>query len=192
MYLHEITDLLAGKEPAVASIQARKQNYETYKKLPPFPSVINGRFNPFKWAEEPDRRADYYDAFMPAETDDAHTLKGFAGAAGRVEGIVRVLDGPEDGDSLRRGNFSDFDNQCRLDPAFSKSGCHHNGRRRPFVPRGDRRPGTWDSCCCRVRKCNVKTENGDRVAVDGGQGIVQLEPRQTPATSEEENGKLIE
>ena len=31
LYLHEITDLLAGKEPAVASIQARKQNYETYK-----------------------------------------------------------------------------------------------------------------------------------------------------------------
>ncbi len=75
---------------------------------------------------------------MPAETDDAHTLKGFAGAAGRVEGIVRVLDAPEDGDSLRRGNFSDFDNQCRLDPAFSKSGRYHNGRRRPFVPRGDR------------------------------------------------------
>nr|WP_277507509.1 PEP-utilizing enzyme [Bacillus velezensis] len=37
-----------------------------------------------------------------------------------------------------------------------------------------------------------KLKTGDRVAVDGGQGIVQLEPRQTPVTSEEENGKLIE
>ncbi len=90
------------------------------------------------------------------------------------------------------GNFSDVDNQCRLDPAFSKSGCHHNGRRRPLSHAAivARELGIPAVVGCGNATSKLKT--GDRVAVDGGQGIVQLEPRQTPVTSEEENGKLIE
>ncbi|PLT49337.1 PEP/pyruvate-binding domain-containing protein [Bacillus amyloliquefaciens] len=193
LYLHEITDLLAGKEPAVASIQARKQNYETYKKLPPFPSVINGRFNPFKWAEDPDRRADYYDAFMPAETDDAHTLKGFAGAAGRVEGIVRVLDAPEDGDSFAAGEILvTSTTNVGWTPLFPRAAAIITDVGAPLSHAAivARELGIPAVVGCGNATSKLKT--GDRVAVDGGQGIVQLEPRQTPATSEEENGKLIE
>ena len=57
---------------------------------------------------------------MPAETDDAHTLKGFAGA-GEWRALSVSLMLRKTGILLRRGNFSDFDNQCRLDPAFPRA-----------------------------------------------------------------------
>ena len=40
---------------------------------------------------------------MPTST--SNTLSGFAGAAGRVEGRVRVLDGPEQGDQFQPGEI---------------------------------------------------------------------------------------
>lgn len=163
------------------------------KKLPPFPSVINGRFNPFKWAEDPDRRADYYDAFMPAETDDAHTLKGFAGAAGRVEGIVRVLDAPEDGDSFAAGEILvTSTTNVGWTPLFPRAAAIITDVGAPLSHAAivARELGIPAVVGCGNATSKLKT--GDRVAVDGGQGIVQLEPRQTPVTSEEGNGKLIE
>lgn len=45
---------------------------------------------------------DFYDSTMPiAIKSDSETLKGFAGAAGRVEGIVRILATPEEGEKLQ-------------------------------------------------------------------------------------------
>ncbi len=54
--------------------------------LPPFPSIIRGRFDPRQWAKDPHRRLDYYDASCPAAPLDSDTLTAIAGAAGRVEG----------------------------------------------------------------------------------------------------------
>ena len=62
--------------------------------------------NPFQWMQDPNRRADYYDPSLTLEgAQDSEALKGFAGAAGRVEGIVRVLNGPEEGESLKTGEI---------------------------------------------------------------------------------------
>ncbi|RPJ39843.1 MAG: phosphoenolpyruvate synthase, partial [Chloroflexi bacterium] len=81
----------------LAQLPARKRNYERYCSLPPLPMFIKGLFDPFEWAKNDQRRLDYYDA--DAKTAGAadnidqnpRIIQGFAGAAGTVEGTVRVL-----------------------------------------------------------------------------------------------------
>ncbi|MGD8623236.1 MAG: pyruvate, phosphate dikinase, partial [Anaerolineae bacterium] len=54
----ELVDVLSGDTSAAAHIPARRQAYETYRALPPLPAWIRGRFEPLKWAADPDRRRD--------------------------------------------------------------------------------------------------------------------------------------
>jgi pyruvate,water dikinase len=82
----------------------RRAAHERYAALPPYPPVIRGRFDPFAWAADPDRRSDVFDASVtPAATAGAVT--GFPGASGVVEGTVRVLRSVEEGDRLRPGEI---------------------------------------------------------------------------------------
>lgn len=57
--LDEVLNLLAGDKSAINSISSRKEAYLEYKSLPPYPSLIRGRFDPFVWAADPQRRSDY-------------------------------------------------------------------------------------------------------------------------------------
>ena len=102
--LPETVDLLRGEPGPLAKVPARRAAYETYRALPPYPALIRGRFDPIRWAADPDRRSDYYDErAQPARPDD--TITGFPGAAGVVEGIARVLRAPEDAAQLRDGEI---------------------------------------------------------------------------------------
>jgi len=104
----EVLDLLAGNVSATDYIPARQQTYERYRALPSYPSIIRGRFDPGQWAQGPNRRSDIFASHAPiapptlADGED-HPIIGAAGAAGRVEGVVRRLDRPENGDQLRTG-----------------------------------------------------------------------------------------
>ena len=62
-----------------------------------------GRFDPTRWAADPNRRSDYYERAQPAKPDD--TITGFPGAAGVVEGIAQVLRTPEDAAQLGDGEI---------------------------------------------------------------------------------------
>ena len=99
--IDEVLDLLSGNDAATAHIPARSETYARYRALPPYPMIIRGQFDPFQWAADPKRRNDIYDATARAPVSTSNTISGFAGAAGRVEGRVRVLDGPEQGDQLQ-------------------------------------------------------------------------------------------
>jgi phosphohistidine swiveling domain-containing protein len=106
----EQLDLVAGKDVPTATIPARRQTYERYKALPPYPLIIRGRFDPFQWAADPNRRSDVFDArgVLPrVELKDrsATVIVGMPGSAGRVEGIVRRLDDPEEGHALQPGEI---------------------------------------------------------------------------------------
>jgi phosphoenolpyruvate synthase/pyruvate phosphate dikinase len=70
-----------------------------------YPVIINGRFDPFQWAADPERRSDFFDAHAPVSgsPDSDTVITGFAGAAGRVEGLVRCLDSAEEGHELQAG-----------------------------------------------------------------------------------------
>ena len=100
LYIAEVLGLLSGKDFAVKYISARKENYEKYKALPPFPPIIRGRFNPVEWAKNPNRRSDYFAPMISIEVSDSETLRGYPGVAGRVEGSVRILLNPEEGKNV--------------------------------------------------------------------------------------------
>ncbi len=102
--LHEMTNVLAGDEAAKAYIPARRVTYLKYSALPPYPSIIIGKFDPFQWAADSNRRSDYFDSRKPA-IKTTNVIKGFAGAAGIVEGIVRRIDCVEDGDLIQSGEI---------------------------------------------------------------------------------------
>ncbi|MDL4772767.1 MULTISPECIES: PEP/pyruvate-binding domain-containing protein [Thermomonosporaceae] len=111
----EILGVLGEDDRPLRKIPVRRRTYERYRTLPPYPALIRGPFDPFAWARDPDRRTDYYDAARPTtgatpvreweEGDEGAVVTGFPGAPGIVEGVVRVLSSPEDGDRLRPGEI---------------------------------------------------------------------------------------
>jgi pyruvate,water dikinase len=106
----ELLDLLAGFDAPVATIPARRATYERYKALPPLPLMIRGRFDPFQWAADPERRSDLYDAYgllptLKVTGPTENIIVGMPGSAGQAEGFVRRLDDPEEGGTLQAGEI---------------------------------------------------------------------------------------
>ena len=102
--IDEILLLLGGDLAALASVPARQTTYARYCALPAYPALIRGRFDPFRWAVDPRRRSDLFDSRGDGIlADDAIT--GFPGAAGVVEGVVRVILTPEESDQLQAGEI---------------------------------------------------------------------------------------
>jgi phosphohistidine swiveling domain-containing protein len=102
--LPETFGLLRGDPVPLAKVPARRASYETYRALPPYPALIRGRFDPIRWAADPNRRSDYYDERAQTTKPD-DTITGFPGAAGVVEGIARVLRTPQDAAQLGDGEI---------------------------------------------------------------------------------------
>jgi pyruvate,water dikinase len=105
LMIAEFLALLQGEAPVIDSIPMRRATYERLCALPPYPTIIRGRFDPFAWASDPERRGDVFNAHAPLPAATGEVIKGFPGAAGRVEGLVRRLDHPEQGDALQLGEI---------------------------------------------------------------------------------------
>lgn len=105
LYFQEVFRVLHGEEEPLKHIKERRENYEAYKSMPPFPNIIIGRFEPEKWAENPNRRTDLYQFGEENLLDEEAAVKGFPGSSGRVEGIVRVLTDISQIDSFVEGEI---------------------------------------------------------------------------------------
>ena len=103
--LDEILALLSGKENVEDAISSRRASFQQYKSLPPYPAIIRGRFDPVKWAADPQRRSDIYDAQVTYPTSKGAIIRGAAGSAGQVEGLVCRLDSAAEGASLQSGEI---------------------------------------------------------------------------------------
>ncbi len=103
--LNEMIDVLGGMTSSVVYIPARRETYLKYSSLPPYPPIIIGQFDPFQWVADPHRRSDYFDSRPSTRTHKTTTIKGFAGAAGCVEGIVRRIDCVENGYQIQPGEI---------------------------------------------------------------------------------------
>jgi hypothetical protein len=103
--LEEMVRVLSGDQTPVSRVPIRRQAYERTCALPPYPATIIGHFDPYAWAADPDRRSDFYDARHSSTAPASGILHGSPGASGVVEGIVRRLDRPEDGDQLQAGEI---------------------------------------------------------------------------------------
>ena len=172
--------MLNGSESAIACILARRQMYEKYKALPPYPLVISGRFDPFQWAVDPDRSTYLYDSHKQninelLKSPSENIILGTPGSAGKVEGTVRRLDTPDDWNKLRQGEILVTSTTNigwtlifpKLSGIVTDVGATLSHA--AIVARELGIPA--------VVNCGVATERlhtGDRVRIDGTQGTVEI------------------
>lgn len=173
--LDEMAALLAGDRQALGYIPARREMYRRCCALPPYPSIIYGRFDPFKWAADPNRRSDFYDARQSVAAPLSTTIKGFAGATGCVEGIVRRIDCVEDGDQIQPGEvLVTTITNIGWTPLFLRLAAIVTDVGAPLSHAAivAREIGIPAVVGCGNATMLLKT--GDRVRVDGGRGAVEI------------------
>jgi phosphohistidine swiveling domain-containing protein len=174
----EVVDVLSGDTSSTAHIPARQEAYERYRALPALPSWIRGRFDPLQWAADPNRRQDVFDAHaaVSAPTPSADNfVRGHPGSAGRVEGMVRRIDSPEEGDQLQPGEILvTSTTNVGWTPLFPRAAAVVTdiGGSLSHAAIVARELGIPAVVGCGNATIRLKT--GDRVRVDGRQGIVEI------------------
>jgi len=175
----EIQAVLSGEESVVALIPARRETHARYAALPPYPALILGHFDPFAWAADPNRRSDIYNAHAPR----AETIRGFAGATGVVEGIVRKLETPEEGDQFQAGEILvTVKTNVGWTPLFPRAAAVVTDVGAPLSHAAivAREMGIPAVVGCGNATMVLRT--GDRVRVDGSQGVVEVLPAHVSTT----------
>ena len=180
----EMRVVLSGGHGVTRHIPARRDTYQRYRALPRYPPIIRGRFDPFQWAADPNRRPDLYDARAPRHPESpefpaSSRVTGSPGAAGQVAGRVRRLDHVEEGDQLQPGEV--------LVTAQANVGWTFLFPRAAAIVTDVGAPLSHAAIVARelgipaVVGCGDATQRlrtGDRVRVDGMQGTVEiLNPR---------------
>jgi len=174
----EVVAVLSGDTSSVAHIPARREAYEKYRALPPLPAWIRGRFDPFQWAADPNRRLDVYDPYAPVSPAAPSTdgiVKGHPGSAGRVEGVVRRIDSPDEGDQLQLGEILvTSTTNVGWTPLFPRAAAVITdiGGSLSHAAIVARELGIPAVVGC--GDATIRLKNGDRVRVDGGQGVVEV------------------
>ena len=172
--LDEMAAVLGGYRSSAAHISARREIYKKYCALPPYPSVIIGAFDPFAWAADPNRRSDYFDA-RSTGIDISNVIKGFAGAAGCVEGTVRRIDCAEDGYQIQAGEILvTVTTNVGWTPLFPRLAAIVTDVGAPLSHAAivARELGIPAVVGCGNATTLLKT--GDHVRVDGGAGTVEI------------------
>jgi len=176
--MDEMAALLSGDRQPISAISARRTMHQRYCALPPYPTIIYGRFDPFEWAADPNRRSDLYDARQKGAAVTSTTIKGWAGAAGCAEGIVRRIDRVEDGNQLRPGEIlvTPITN-IGWTPLFPRLAAIVTdvGASLSHAAIVARELGIPAVVGCGNATMLLRT--GDRVRVDGGSGTVEILPR---------------
>ena len=175
LYLDEILALLSGDESALSNLPSRRTNYQHYKTLPLYPSVICGHFDPIKWAADPHRRSDIYDvrAAHPAKADGV--IRGAARSAGQVEGMVRRLDKATEGADLQPGEILVTTlTDISWTPIFPRAAAVVTDVGAPLSHAAivARELGIPAVVGCGDATSRLKT--GDRIRVDGSSGTVTI------------------
>ena len=172
--LPETVGLLRGDPAPLAKVPARRASYETYRALPPYPALIRGRFDPIRWAADPNRRSDYYDErARPAKPDD--TITGFPGAAGVVEGIARILRTPEDAAQLGDGEILVTTvTNIGWTPIFPRAAAVVTDVGAPLSHAAIVARELGIPAVVGCGNATMRLHTGDRVRVDGSNGTVQV------------------
>jgi phosphohistidine swiveling domain-containing protein len=171
----EMTALLANDQMPLSSIPARRAMYQRYCSLPPYPALIFGHFDPFQWAVDPNRRSDFYDARQIGAAAFSSTIKGFAGAVGCVEGIVRRIDCVEDGNQIQAGEILvTTSTNIGWTPLFPLLAAIVTDVGAPLSHAAivAREMGIPAVVGCGNATMQLKT--GDRIRVDGERGLVEI------------------
>ncbi len=173
--LDEMVAFLAGDRLPLSCIDARRELYQRYCSLPPYPALIYGRFDPFLWAANPNRRSDFYDARQKGVAACSSTIKGFSGSVGCVEGTVRRIDRVEDGDQIQPCEILVTSvTNVGWTPLFPRLAAIVTDMGAPLSHAAivAREMGIPAVVGCGNATMLLKT--GDRVRVDGGRGTVEI------------------
>ena len=174
--LDELIQVLSGDQKTIPYLPARKDTLQKYKRLPPYPGWIRGRFNPERWASDPSHRGDFYDAYAePTEEAESNILQGHPGSSGRVEGVVRQINSPEEGHLLRPGEILvAVTTNVGWTPLFPKAAAVITDIGAPLAHAAivARELGIPAVVGCSMATTRLQT--GDRVLVDGGMGTVEI------------------
>lgn len=172
----EICQVLSGKEDSLRYINSRKGKYSQYCQLPKYPVFIKGKFDPHQWASNPQRRSDIYDDNTQSTSLCSSTvITGFSGSVGRIEGLVRKLEKPEDGQYLNPGEvLVTSTTNIGWTPVFPKACAIVTDIGAPLSHAAivARELGVPAVVGC--RNATMVLNTGDRVIVDGGKGTVEI------------------
>ena len=179
LYNEELLDVLHGDETAVASIRQRREAHERLTALPPYPSLIIGRFDPFAWAADEKRRCDIYDerdaAGETAVARQAGPLSGYPGSAGVAEGRVRILRSSEEGHLLQPGEvLVASTTNVGWTPHFPRAAAVVTDIGAPLSHAAIVARELGIPAVVGTGRATTRLRTGDRVRVDGGRGTVEL------------------
>ncbi|HZA74559.1 MAG TPA: PEP-utilizing enzyme, partial [Propionibacteriaceae bacterium] len=169
----EIVRMLHGETIGPRVISERRKAYAGYCALPPYPGLIRGRFDPYAWAADPDRRSDLFVAgeLRPA----AETVRGFPGSAGVVEGVVRVLADAAEGDQLRSGEILVTTvTNVGWTPLFPRLGAVVTDVGAPLSHAAIVARELGIPAVVGCGNATMRLRTGDRVRVDGVAGTVEV------------------
>ena len=171
--IEEVLALLGGDASGLDRVPVRRATYERYRALPPYPGLIRGRFDPFRWAADPDRRADVYDEHhMPAPSD---TVTGFPGAEGVVEGVARVLADVSDGARLGPGEvLVTTVTNIGWTPLFPRAAAVVTDVGAPLSHAAIVARELGIPAVVGCGNATMRIRDGARVRVDGGTGVVEV------------------
>ncbi|GAA3213176.1 PEP/pyruvate-binding domain-containing protein [Nonomuraea helvata] len=174
LYLDELLALLRGDPSALEKVPVRRATHERYAALPIYPALIVGHFDPVRWAADPDRRADVYDA-RGTGVPVSDTVKGFPGAPGIVEGIARVISGPEEGDRLKPGEIlvTTLTN-VGWTPMFPRAAAVVTDMGAPLSHASIVARELGIPAVVGTGNATMRLHDGDRIRVDGERGTVEL------------------
>jgi phosphohistidine swiveling domain-containing protein len=175
--LEEVLALLGGDEAVLDSIDERREAYLRCRQLPNPPAVIIGRFDPFAWAEDPQRRTDVYDARRQAEAVQpiAGLIKGAPGSTGVVEGLVRRLDSADQAGELQSGEvLVTAMTDISWTPIFPRLGAVITDVGAPLSHAAIVARELGIPAVVGCGDATRRLQTGDRVRVDGGRGVVEV------------------
>jgi pyruvate,water dikinase len=173
--LDEILFLLSGNKQALNLITERKETYQKFMAFPAYPSVIRGHFDPITWAADPHRRSDLFDSSMIYQGSSSKIVSGSPGSAGRVTGIARLVNTPDQGQSLQQGEvLVAVQTDVAWTLLFPRAAAVVTDVGAPLSHAAivARELGIPAVVGCGDATTRIKT--GDRIRVDGAQGTVEI------------------
>jgi pyruvate,water dikinase len=170
----ELLDLLRSHTAALERVPVRRATFERYAALPPYPALIVGSFDPVRWAADPDRRVDLYDS-RGITIPVGDTVTGFPGAPGVVEGTVRVIATPEQGERLGPGEVlvTTLTN-VGWTPMFPRAGAVVTDMGAPLSHASIVARELGIPAVVGTGNATMRLRDGDHVRVDGEHGTVEL------------------
>jgi len=177
--IDEVLGALEGDTTANALIPTRKEEHARYRALPPYPTLICGRFDPFAWAEDPERRSDLYDsraqAGMVTAVDKQHVIHGAAGALGVVEGTVRRLEHLCESEQFQPGEvLVTTMTNIGWTPLFPRAAAIVTDLGAPLSHAAIVARELGIPAVVGCGDATMRLHTGDRVRVNGGKGIVEI------------------